>query len=546
MRALTVLYGASLASQAFQPFAGCGEQGSPAENAFVRALERARRFPGSEKLVLLAGETLPSENSLTPGPELSGDIVIIRRSHWDVSQLLKILSELSADYDFAYYAWADSPFLDPALAGRIAERHIRYAAEYSYADGWPYGLGPELITGAAAGILYKIAGGPGGGGAGAVKRDTLFAVLQKDINSFDIETEISPVDLRYHRLSLTADSKRNLLLVRRFAEAGCSNAEDAERIIAEHPEYLRILPAFFPIQAAGPCPLASLRENTGACALCPYPKAGGKDEKVTDRQNFMDPADFDKLLDKIEGFAGDGVIDLSLWGELGLHPHKEELIRSVLQKPSLSLVIETSGFGWGREVPEKLAQWASAAPARFNGLPPLSWIVSLNPADLPSLSPGGEGEAVSLAKRLAVLFPREAGKEDKVYVQAVRTAGAEDAIEQFYRAWKACGTENPGPAIIIQKYDSFCGFLPDKQAVDLSPVERRPCWHLMRDMPILIDGKVPVCREDLQGTMESRGNALQDDLESIWQKGEEQYRLHCSKNYGDPCTVCDEYYTFNF
>jgi spiro-SPASM protein len=336
--------------------------------------------------------------------------------------------------------------------------------------------------------------------------------------------------------------------------------EDAEKIIAEHPEYLRTLPAFFPVQAAGSCPPASRKETTGTCALCPYPKGGANGGNVTERKessaereargsppDFLDPADFDKLLDKIEDFAGDGVIDLSLWGELGLHPRKEALIRSVLGKSALSLIIETSGFGWGvgAEVPEKVAQWAAEAPVRFNGLPPVSWIVSLNPADLPA-SPGGDGEAVSLAKKLAILFPREAGKEDKVYVQAVRTAGAEDAIEQFYRAWKAYGTENPGPAIIIQKYDSFCGFLPEKQAVDLSPVERRPCWHLMRDMPILIDGTGLVCREDLTSTMESWGNALEDDLESIWKKGEERYRLHCKKDYGDPCSVCDEYYTFNF
>ncbi|GHV85626.1 hypothetical protein AGMMS50230_12340 [Spirochaetia bacterium] len=224
MHALTVLYGGSLSSQAFEPLSG-------EKSAFSLALERCSAFPGSEKTILLTGE-----GDLPGCPE---GLTLIRRPYWTVKELLEVLSKESAAYDFAYYAWADTPFLDPSLAGRIAQRHTRFAADYSYADGWPYGLGPELIIPQAAGILSKIAGETG---LGPVTRDTLFGVLQKDINSFDIETEISAVDLRCHRLSLAADSKRNLLLLRRFIEAGCDGAESAGEIIEKHPEYLRTLP----------------------------------------------------------------------------------------------------------------------------------------------------------------------------------------------------------------------------------------------------------------------------------------------------------------
>ncbi|MDR2210278.1 MAG: spiro-SPASM protein [Spirochaetaceae bacterium] len=516
MHALTVLYGGALHSPAFQPLRGGG---SP----FSLALERARSFPGTEKVLVLAGEG-------TELPEVSGPV--ISRPEWTVSELLRVLSEESSGYDFAYYAWADTPFLDPALAERLALRHKRFAADYSYADGWPYGLAPELITGAAAGILFKIAGEAG---AGPVRRDTLFGILQKDINSFDIETEISPVDLRYHRISLAADSRRNFLLLERFAGVPCTGAGDAERIIAENPEYLRTLPAFFPIQIARPCP--PREENSGACGICPYPRfparPGGDD--------FLDPEDFEKLLDKIEDFAGDGVIDLSLWGEPALHPRRDELIRGVLSRRALSLVIETSGAGWTREALETLARAIPERPGdRF-----FSWIVSLNPREIPQAG----GKKFSLVEDLVSLFPRKPGEEDRVYVEAVRTAGEEDPIEQFYRSWKSWGAEKNGPGIIIQKYDDFCGFLPRRQGADLSPVERRPCWHILRDFPVLLDGTVPVCREDPEGRMGALGNALKEDLENIWERGKERYDLHCKKNYGEPgipCTVCDEYYTFNF
>jgi spiro-SPASM protein len=532
MRALTVLYGGSLAPQAFEPVLN-------GRSAFSLALERAGAFPGSEKTVLLVteGTELPD-----PGPDRP--VSVVTRPEWTVSELCQVLSSLAADFDFAYYGWADAPFLDPSLAGKIAERHTRYRAEYSYADGWPSGLGPELIGSAPAGILFKIAGDAG---KEPVGRDTLFSVLQKDINSFDIETEISSVDLRYHRLSLTADSKRNLLLLTRFAQAGCAGATDAEGIIAGHPDFLRTLPAFFPLQVSGPCPSGALAGKAGACPLCPYPLWGNRDGTVADRKDFLSPGDFEKILDKIERFAGDGVIDLSLWGELSLHPRRDELIRAVLERPALSLVIESSGLGWGTV--ENYAAWAGAAPKRLNGLPPLSWIISLTGTDLPAFP----AESVSFVKALAAAFPREPGTGDRVYVQAIRTAGAEDEIEGFYRAWKAYGADHPGPAIIIQKYDSFCGFLPKRQAVDLSPVERRPCWHLMRDFPVLIDGTVPVCREDLDctitdvpGASRGLGNILTEEAETIWNRGAELYRSHCEKNYEKLCALCDEYYTYNF
>jgi len=359
------------------------------------------------------------------------------------------------------------------------------------------------------------------------------------------------VDLRYHRLSLSADSRRNLLLLERFAAAGCSGAEDAERIIQEHPEYLRTLPAFFPIQVSASCPAKG-----GACELCPYPRfassASGAVANNGQEKAFLDVSDFSALLEKIEAFSGDAVIDLSLWGECSLHPQREALIEAVLAKPALSLVIETSGCGWAGFGLEAIAEKAKAASKRKNGLPALSWIVSLGPADLPA----SDTETVSFVKKLLALFPREAGKEELVYVETVRTAGAEDAVEQFYRAWKtgfraadavaAATAANMPPAIIIQKYDYFCGFLPQRQAVDLSPVERRPCWHLMRDFPVLIDGAVPLCREDLSNSLEKLGNVFREDPEAIWKRGEALYLSHCRKDYAETCRRCDEYYTFNF
>jgi spiro-SPASM protein len=535
MKALCVLYGGRLGPEAFEKVlpAGAGRE-TGGESAFSLALEAARRFPGVEKMVLLSAAW--GEYHLS-SPAVVDILAGVSRPSWTKKSLLEELARWSAGYDLVYFAWADCPLLDPALAAALAERHLRYRAEYSYADGWPYGFAPEILSPGTAGILLKIIGDSDG----PVERDALFNVIQKDINAFDIETEISPWDLRPYRVSLAADSKRNLLLLRRWTESGLTSAGEAEKFISEKPELLRTLPAFFGVQVSGDCPQT--------CSLCPWPVFGtGKD--------FMPGAAFGELLDKIAEFAGDGVIDLSLWGELALHPEKTELIDMVLARPALSLVVETSGIGWKAAELEALARKASGAAPRKNHMAALSWIVSLDahdPGRYREVRGPGFSEARSCAKTLLSLFPNDA------YVQAVRVKEYEDDIERFYRTWK--GEDMPGELvsagrkdgshIIIQKYDDFAGVLPKLQAADLSPVKRRPCWHIQRDMNILLDGRVPCCREDLnalrgKGGREEWGNVFDEGLALIWERGAALFGEHCKSEYKGICACCDEYYTYNF
>jgi spiro-SPASM protein len=510
MKAILILYGGNLSGEAFEPVLN-------GKNSVELSLEQARKFPGVEKTALLSSR---GDFSFLNGIEIE------QKDNWTKKSLLEKLAQLQDGFDLAYFVFADCPFLDPALAKAMAERHLKYAAEYSYADGWPYGLAPEIISGGTAAILSKILGDDDG----PVERDILFSVIQKDINAFDIETEISPVDLRCHRLNLCADSKRNLLLLNNFLKAANNipSADDTARIIDEQPQILRTLPAFYPVQVYGGCPQK--------CALCPYPA-------ITDslgRKDFMDSEKFNSLLDKIIAFSGDAVIDLSLWGELSLHPEKIKLIENVISHNELSLIIETSGIGWKTDELEKCAAFCNNARERKNGLSPLSWIISLDTADpqkYSELRGNGFAEAVDRAKKLFSLFPKD------TYVQAVRIAGSEDDTEKFYRYWKTVLADKN---IIIQKYNDFCGFQEKKQASDISPVIRQSCWHITRDMPVLIDGTVPLCVEELKNDGRISGNVFTESLENIWKNGERYYIEHCKKNFNGLCADCDEYYTYNF
>ncbi len=478
-------------------------------SALDRVLDKARGLPGVAEVVLVSDRDLPG----SPGP-------VVKVPGPGSRPFLDALSEIATRWsgrEALVRVRGDGPFFDPALASRMLEDFRRYRAEYFFADGFPVGIAPEILSPRilpALRVLADKAPEPLGD-------EGLFAVLQKDINSFDLETEISRVDLREYRLSLTCDTRRNRMVCERLLALG---AEDAESILDRVPanlSLLRTLPAFLSVQVTGGCPQA--------CSYCPYPRFGGD---ITTRRDFLPVERYARLMDEAAEFCGDAVVDLSLWGEPSFHPDFPALVRSTLRHDGLSLIVETSGVGWGTEVLEKAAALADRR---------MDWIVSLDETDPDAyarLRGPGFSEAQNCVETLMRLFP------GRVHVQAVRMRENEDRLEAFYRGWKA-RTEN----VIIQKYDSFCGALPDRAVADLSPLDRRPCWHLARDLSVLLDGSVPVCREcwapGAPEGAEILGNVFRDGLAAVWARGDGWFRRHVQGDYPDICGRCDEYHTYN-
>lgn len=433
--------------------------------------------------------------------------------NFNSTTLFDVFMKYSAGYDNIFYMYGDCPFLDPEASQRIYKNHLKYFAQYSFADGGPYGIMPEIISAEIAGALKVLAEKQ----STKVERDTIFKTIQKDINSFDIETDISEKDLRLLRISLTADSKRNFLLLDKFIEKKGSCEKEITRVIEENGELLRTLPAFFQIQISEKC--------CQKCSYCPYPLIN---PDLLNSSGYMDSENYRIILDKIKEFSDDAVVSLSYWGDPSLNPEIEKIINITMEYDRFSLLIETSGLGWDKGVISLLSE-------KYGNR--ITWIVSLDTGneDL-YMKIRGEGyaEALSAAEYFLEKFPETA------YVQAVRMKETEEHLEDFFKYWKK-KTEN----VIIQKYDCFSGFLDERKVTDISPLKRFPCWHLKRDLNILINGDVPVCREDLKKET-ILGNIFTDSISDIWENGENIYKEHLNKNYNGICRMCDEYYTYNF
>jgi spiro-SPASM protein len=425
-----------------------------------------------------------------------------------------------------YHIYADAPLFDDALAVRIAEKHCTYYATYSFADGYPRFLAPEIVSVSILGQLRELYRSQKEAGRDIGLTDTvLFDIIQKDINAYDIETEIAPQDLRMLRVDLAARGKRNSMLVRKLVEAGGTDEDSIMKLLTGSPELLRSVPAYIYVQIFSGCPQH--------CRWCPYPDLPGSG---IDRSDAMEPSLLASILDQTLDLCESATVGLSLWGEPAYHPRVEEMIGAVLKRPPLTALIETSGIGWTLPVLDAIRETEGSGDR-------LEWIVSLDALSSERYrAVRGEGmdEAVAAVHALLERFPGH------VRVQAVRTRENEAELEQFYRFWNKQGVE-----VIIQKYDSFAGRLPDRKVTDLSPVNRFPCWHLKRDLHVFLDGTVPLCREILPGTGSIEegtilGNLRGDSLEEVWQRGARRYLEHTRQQWGEPCGRCDEYYTFNF
>jgi spiro-SPASM protein len=472
-------------------------------------LEKVKKFteklPEIESVVVL----------LKQDEELDAAYKKIIKERWTEEDLFSVFSEFSQQYSNLFYYWGDYPLLDSELTAQMFENHIKYYAGYTFADGYPLGLSPEILRSGDIEALYQLAKGS----RKVISRNTIFDVLQKDINAFDIETEISPVDLRMYRISLSCDTKRNSEQLANLINSGIIDAKSLLAKISDSKHLLRTKPSYFQIQISDGCP--------HYCSYCPY----SKEAAAADQTKSMAIPVYRDLLDKIVALSDDAHIALSAWGEPSFHENFLAIAEETIKRQSLSLLIETSGIGWSKDVLRKIHDLS----VQYNN--PVKWIISLDALDkdlYKQLRGEGYEEAYETAYFLVDLF------KDDCWVQAVRMKENEVNLEDFFRFWKT-KTEN----IIIQKYDWFCGLYEQKKITDLSPLERDPCWHIKRDMFIKINGDVPFCREDLNCKLKL-GNIFDEELETIWENGRQIYLDHISGDLPELCRDCDEYYTFNF
>ena len=548
MENLVILYGGELTCHAFENVFG-------GKSAFERVLDWAKVVCG--RIVLFAKTASPVEKDvsalLAKNAEVNSGIKIevISKDFWTKADFISSVSESLKKYGAAHaiVSYADTPFLNEKLTRELLDMHTKYAAEYSFADGFPYGLAPEIIEAGTAGILSELSKTSlKAEGEKGMDREAIFSVMRGDINSFEVETLISDEDYRLLRFNFEASSKINFLACKNLYDASQNQKIDLSEpyalsnLAAKTPSVMQSVPAFYNIQISAKYghaysySLSSINKN-------PAPK------------DFMDFADFKKILSQIADFSENAVISLSAFGEPLLHPEFLDFAAEVIlqndENHKISLLIETAGTLVTEEIASKIAALASEKNAEVNWILYLDAVEKSSYAKIHACDENDFEKAILSVQLLEKHFPHH------VYPQFMRMKANENQLEHFYRFWKEKESPSHGE-LIIQKYNSVCGVLSDEKPADLSPVNRLPCWHLRRDMTILSDGSVPFCFQRVLEGEKMAGNILKDGIEAVWKSIGAFFEAHlsfvdscnCGKSGGESadnkCGICDESYTFNF
>ena len=470
---------------------------------------------------------------------------------WTRGSLVSLMAEKAGveGAENLIFSLADRPFLDTGLSEKLLESHKKYLAEWTFADGYPEGFAPEIIDTGCLKILSELSLSSFSIPA-SKKADssTLSALIMTDVNSFEVETVLAEEDYRMLRLNFSTSLYENFLASQNLFLAALENkvpfdAESLSLLASKTLSVQRTVPSFYNIQISAKTNHSSL--------YSPYEKALEKSEGF--KSPFMSLENFKKIVDDAASYSKKATIGLSLWGECLLVPDIISYAEAVLSHKELSLLIETDGILLDGELVSKFEELCSKLGRKSED--DINFIVSLDARKgevysllHPDSAPSSFSKAENAVSLLSSVF-------EGVYPQMLRMNENEDELESFYRYWSAKDSPSRGK-VLIQKYDNFCGFLPDRKSADLSPLERNVCWHLKRDFCILLDGSVIPCRECIVSS--SVGNVFEEGIEKIWKKmeifTEKQMKAlpfiksenTCECEIEEKCGKCDEYYIFNF
>ncbi len=502
-----------------------------------------------------------------------------------------------------YWLEGDAPLLSPELARQLYDAHHRYAAELSFSDIYPGGLVPLLFQAAILGRLYFLSRKAAQVESG---QSDILKIAERDLNLFAAEPLLADRDYRLLRLELRAASKRQFRtlqgLYRALPLPGDTRSRPDLKAVLDwlegSTESLRSLPRYFPIQIsrASSVPSDPAQERYGGPQKAQPESAQGL---------FMSRALWRELLAAIVEFAGDAVIGLAplaassplaplgTMGDPLSHPELPGMVEDLLQHPSLELLIETDGTQWQEAEIEHLKELDRQQRR-------ITWIVCLDALEpslyqelrAPEEELSADGMTASQQKAHALVdlllrsgedrkSPEQGSDPDtgtprsseRVYVQAVRIKENEADLEAFYRYWsegvapvqgrtgtsQALAHSRPAtrPQVIVQKYNSCAGLLPERQLLHLGPVKRFPCRRLAREMVFGIDAQNFFCVQDLQwqmvgpshrkpGQSSGLGRFPDQSLAELWSRGQQLYRRHIAVDYPELCRDCDEYYVYNF
>ena len=404
---------------------------------------------------------------------------------------------------------------------RLLKNFIEYQPDIGFADNFPSGM---LFTFVRADVLLPLENLREKEKLG---QDFNFVekIIEKDINAFDLENLYAPIGLQTFRLDFQNNDQHNHLLAKSIKEKmqkENSTApydwkfEDFAKLILQNRSLLKSVPKYYQWH------LSSLEAQKRL--LSPY-------ELIEDQEKKKQPISFDDfkiILGKITATTDEPVICFSASiTEPTLNNDWKKIIKHCLDQ-NICVLLETSGATLTKEDIDQLSNWSKDL------FTIIFLLETINQKTYETFRSGNP----PLKQILNIVEDCLLKKPEKTFVEITKTNENIDELFDFHAYFKKF-TKN----IIVNKYNTYRGQLPERRARVMEPLNRIDCWHLKRDLVIDWSGDVWMCKQDIK-KQNLLGNLLKDKMENILQKNDMMFKSHL--NNFDFCKNCDEYYTFNF
>ncbi|MBW5380226.1 spiro-SPASM protein, partial [Brachyspira hampsonii] len=420
----------------------------------------------------------------------------------------------SENYDNIIYIPCNMPLFNADETIKLTKIHEENISYFSYGENYPSGIVPFIIRRTAFEKLFNIIKTKDI----KVSENAISNIVFVDPNFFEIEILISEHDMRYYRLHLFADSKRNAILIKKLIDYKDYN--EMVKAIEENPSIRRTLPSFIEIDISN-------RQNVFNKYLLKNQTI--KNELSKEEKNItLD--EFKNIYDKLYNFCGDFHISIGSYYEPLLNKDIFDILEYSTRNKNVQVYLETNALLLDSGKAKRLLSMQSE---RSN----LNVIIHLDTVEEDVYNKiYDNGDIKTIMSNIDYYLLRE---PKNTYLQITKQKDNFDYLASYYKYFDKYKID-----IIMQKYYNYRGIIDDNRVGDMAPIINIGCWHLARDLFIDSYGDIYICRFDIN--KEKKIASIYDEnLEDIWKKIENYFLDNVSKKL-DFCKNCDEWYLYNF
>jgi hypothetical protein len=310
------------------------------------------------------------------------------------------------------------------------------------------------------------------------------------------ENMLTPLAVRRGEFRGTLDSRRGRELVDEIlrrspgADGLGPGAAEAVALVVDDPAlYAGRLPRVVEVEIT----------TAGRVPFADTPFALPAPERVMKRELF------EKLLGDLAAYD-DVLLTLGGWGDPLAHPEVFDFLALARQQGVYGLHLDTPGTLLDEQRARRLVE---------SDLDVVSVRLGAGGAATYRQLTGREDfDAVTAAVARLIELRGEAGRAwPFVCVEAEKRVEAEGELVDFFDRWS-----READWAVIRPFSDYCSQLPDRATLHLNLAERGSCRRLLKEMLVLADGTVPVCRMDFRAG-EPAGSIAESSVEELWTTG---------------------------